>query len=358
MNVKFVENLLLCLDFEYYMYSLIKPKNHKWIMNDFYYYFQMVNPWNICSIYELQYFNCPSCVFKISSKQEFIDHVYEIHPDAIDYLIKINDNSLSDINCPWSEIKKEEINEISTYTSSNTHKKSISEENSVDQSLRIDVKTDFLEDNFTEIESEELNDPLNIELEDSNFKCKKCEKIFVSKIQLKKHIEITHQGIKNHECEHCEKIFSLSENLKRHIKIVHEGRKDYRCNDCEKFFANSTNLKTHMKNVHKGQRVVKCHHCEKSFCMSVNLKTHIKTVHEGRKDHIYNYSIRSYNHKCVHCEKLFAYSHDLKRHIKTIHEGRKDYKCKQCGKTFNQSGSLKYHIQYVHGGQKISTVTR
>ena len=41
------------------------------------------NPWNIQSIYELQYFNCPTCVFKNQSKQTFINHAYEYHPDAI-----------------------------------------------------------------------------------------------------------------------------------------------------------------------------------------------------------------------------------------------------------------------------------
>ena len=64
----------------------------------------MENPWNIHSIYELQYFNCPSCIFKKSSKQEFINHAYNFHPESIHYLIKINDNSLSDVFFPWSEI--------------------------------------------------------------------------------------------------------------------------------------------------------------------------------------------------------------------------------------------------------------
>ena len=68
------------------------------------------NPWNIKSIYELQYFNCPSCFFKDISKQEIINHAYEVHPESIDYLYNINDNSLSDIVCPWNldEIKSEE----------------------------------------------------------------------------------------------------------------------------------------------------------------------------------------------------------------------------------------------------------
>ena len=73
----------------------------------------MRNPWNVQSIYELQYFNCPSCVFKNSSKQEFIDHAYEIHPESVNLFRKISDNSLNDVSCPWIEtsITKIEIDE-------------------------------------------------------------------------------------------------------------------------------------------------------------------------------------------------------------------------------------------------------
>ena len=78
----------------------------------------MQNPWNINSIYELQYFNCPSCGFKNSSKQEFINHAHEIHPECVQFLSKISDNSFSDVLCPWNEIVTSEIkieeNEILT----------------------------------------------------------------------------------------------------------------------------------------------------------------------------------------------------------------------------------------------------
>ena len=69
------------------------------------------NPWNIDSIYKLQFFICPSCIFKDHSKQEIINHAYEIHPDSIDFLSNIRDNSLTDIICPWNdnEIKEEQI---------------------------------------------------------------------------------------------------------------------------------------------------------------------------------------------------------------------------------------------------------
>ena len=83
----------------------------------FFLIFQMVaenneNPWHIESIYDLQYFNCPSCIFRNHSKQEFIDHAYEIHPDSIEHLFNIKDDSLEDIVFPNYEIKEEFISNI------------------------------------------------------------------------------------------------------------------------------------------------------------------------------------------------------------------------------------------------------
>ena len=54
----------------------------------------MENPWIINSIYELQYFNCPSCIFKDHTKQKIINHAYEIHPESIEHLMNIDDKSL------------------------------------------------------------------------------------------------------------------------------------------------------------------------------------------------------------------------------------------------------------------------
>ena len=66
----------------------------------------MSNPWNIKSIYDLQYFNCPSCVFKDSSEQEIINHAYEFHPESIEYLENIkNDCLMYGIVWPWKNKK-------------------------------------------------------------------------------------------------------------------------------------------------------------------------------------------------------------------------------------------------------------
>ena len=71
----------------------------------------MANPWHIQSIYDFQYFNCPSCIFKNPSKQEFVNHVYNIHPNFIDHLFNVKDNSLEDIVFPNIEIKEEQFSE-------------------------------------------------------------------------------------------------------------------------------------------------------------------------------------------------------------------------------------------------------
>ena len=76
----------------------------------------MDNPWNILSIYELQYFNCPACVFKDNSKQEFVNHACKNHPESIKHLKNIHDKSLFGIIIPFdgvcAQIKTETICEL------------------------------------------------------------------------------------------------------------------------------------------------------------------------------------------------------------------------------------------------------
>ena len=59
-----------------------------------YFIFQMwsvyeESPWNIQSLYDLQYFNCPACPYKTNSKQKFVIHIYHLHPEALEDLCNI-----------------------------------------------------------------------------------------------------------------------------------------------------------------------------------------------------------------------------------------------------------------------------
>ena len=137
----------------------------------------MENPWNISSIFELQYFNCPSCVFKNHSKQHLVNHAYEIHPESIEYLMNINDNSLADIPLPWNESK-------------------------------INVKTER-DQNFPEnnIFYNELSDDQYYAEYGNNENSKKTEDLILKTDK------------KGHKCDFCEKSFSRREHLKRYNKL-------------------------------------------------------------------------------------------------------------------------------------------
>ena len=65
------------------------------------------NPWNVQSLYDLQFFNCPSqfCIYKSHSKQEFLKHAFSNHPESEPYLINFKDDSLSDVDFPLLESK-------------------------------------------------------------------------------------------------------------------------------------------------------------------------------------------------------------------------------------------------------------
>ena len=48
----------------------------------------------IGSIYQLQFFICPSCSFKNKDKQDLVNHICEAHPEVVDDLKEISDGSL------------------------------------------------------------------------------------------------------------------------------------------------------------------------------------------------------------------------------------------------------------------------
>ena len=65
------------------------------------------NPWDVKSIYEYYHFNCPTCSYKHTSKQDFVNHVANIHPESVDYLKNLSDGSLCDIETPWKSSESE-----------------------------------------------------------------------------------------------------------------------------------------------------------------------------------------------------------------------------------------------------------
>ena len=357
----------------------------------------MENPWNIQSIYELLFFNCPSCIFKNNSKQEFISHACELHPESIEYLKKINDKSINDIILPSKHVAKQikiEPQNIDEFVNDNTNTlEDTKDVNPIHIEKMLDIK---IEEKDIVFPSNQFanNDPLYIkteQIEEQNYylneypmpneqnvfekyKCGFCQNVFGQSGSLKRHIKLVHEGVKDHTCDHCGKTFGRGYNLKMHLKTDHEGvkelkyckfcgkgftrvftlqehiktvheglKKSFHCNNCSKVFGQQRLLNRHIKLVHDVVKIHNCEHCNKTFGRKDHLKNHIKTVHEGVKEF-----------KCEQCEKAFGEHENLKKHIKTVHEGIKDFKCSQCDKVFSRKGNLNTHIRNYHEGLKMT----
>ena len=196
------------------MASRVKiEKGITWVENE--------NPWNIKSIYELQYFNCPSCEFRDCSKQTFVNHAFKDHPEAVDFLTNLQDDSLSDVvidipaNITYVKSEAnvtEPIVEIETVEKENDNE---SEETTAFQcfscgktySSVTEVKQHIKDNHKLEIENDnnEVNQEIYEEEEwdsdhsddsalDKAFQCKRCGKGYSSVSELKQHIEINHKG--------------------------------------------------------------------------------------------------------------------------------------------------------------------
>ena len=347
------------------------------------------NPWNIQTLYELQFFNCPSCEFKSHSKQKFVDHAYKSHPDSINILLNISDESITDIVCPWKIIdtKKETSN---TELIEDPLKIAKEFEPSYNKNSKKCIYP-YCNHNGT---SKMFNFPVMkarklwldaCQLESANSNQKVCYKhfnerdIFLSKggrhllrpgaipkslvskpFFLSKtddfinEVEVDNSSTQSQimKCDICSKKFNSSVDLKEHISLVHkilishankEKKEEHIEHPYSKMCMICSTLNITISSLEKDKRFFQnqLHYWKRKF-HAVNQRLHkLKIrIREGVK-----------KSKCDICCKLFKASY-LKRHIETVHEGVRNSHCDKCGKLFTSSQILKNHIKSVHEGIK------
>ena len=173
---------------------------------------KMENPWNIESLYNLRYYNCPSCEYKTNIKQKFINHAYNSHPETIYYLKNIKDDSMDDISCPWDpkdhgggdnfnlnfENVETKIEENSDIEDHDIYFKSEDEE-VAEVEYDIYNKSERLKEKQSDLKSEKIVE--NVEFFTStkkgliSFTCNICH-LSVSRTELKSHFEKCNQNRK------------------------------------------------------------------------------------------------------------------------------------------------------------------
>ena len=359
------------------------------------------NPWDIQSLYELLYFICPSCTYIHNSKEEFICHAYEIHPESEKYLKNIKDGSMDldlkpdlDIDLPSFNGVEFDIEEIhhgddkknfksdsqkfntknpvvvikpfktedyncefcNTFYHSQdlltSHYKTI---HGVKEEENLETNLDLIENNTTNLmtstdlkkeeimdydDENELNDS-NIEYENEISKDSGDSKGFLGK---------------RVNCPQCQKEMHKN-SLSKHLKEIHNYQSDYqnelndvtnigliKCNQCSLTFENETLIKEHVLIDHKDGRknvhTFKCDACDnQSFDSKKALILHYNDKHEDLQ-----------RFECKYCHLKFGTSGKLQGHTRYHHEKDKAYDCETCGKSFARQKSLKIHISRAHEG--------
>ena len=158
-------------------------------------------------------------------------------------------------------------------------------------------------------------------------------------VKTKKYVGETIQETKL-KCSTCSKAFKYRHHLTKH-ETIHS--KPFQCKTCEKYFSLKRSLIAHEIQIHSNEKPYQCTSCPKSFSWKSKFELH-KMIHTGEVPF-----------QCKICKKRFNLKGNLTKH-EIIHSSEKPYKCETCHKTFHQSQSLSTHIQ-IHTGEKSYSCT-
>lgn len=166
--------------------------------------------------------------------------------------------------------------------------------------------------------------------------CSLCDgKVFVN---LRSHIQMVHQKVRQHKCTICEKAFGKKSGLDRHIITVHERLKCWACDLCEKSFGEKAQLMRHRK-VH-----FKPAHQE----IDVSQITDDQEVFEKEKKCM----------RCGICKKTVNSKAALKRHKLLVHEKKKTLLCDFCPRFFGEKSNLMRHIIKSHTKESNDSIVK
>ena len=160
-------------------------------------------------------------------------------------------------------------------------------------------------------------------------------------------VESKNNGRKTHQCKECEKKFVLKSNLKRHLSTVHRKEKDHQCTRCDKKFGHNSHLQRHLATVHlKVYQEVKPHQCPKcnmKFGVKEKLKRHLSYMHGG---------VKPFTCTEPDCDAKFVENTSLSDHLRSKHSHPKlNCVIEGCGAKFTWRSDYYKHKKIAHGGK-------
>ena len=338
------------------------------------------NPWQLMSLFQLQFYNCPTCDYKNKSKQIFVNHACSTHPESISYLKEINDGSIDDIS--WTS---NDVNETALF---DFEKEPISEKD-----VKIKVEEIFCSNDENQNSKLEDNDLVKNHSEGSNqsksftkskrnaktknslyfspsgdvkIECPFCHEKVLCHL-LKIHVNDFHMNTdqdNNSIKSYCkEEINALSDseeetqnsNLGQHFLFEDENQpqKDdnfkpdksdekFSCGFCSQKFTKAHLKYKHINLIHGEEKlktngkIYKCETCSKTFPSSILKHKHKFEEHQSGLE-------------CEFCKLSFTSRYLKKKHIAEMHEekwkDKEKWSCEKCGQRFIENVKLKKHMK-------------
>ena len=347
-------------------------------------------PWIAECLEDFLYYCCPQCNNRHQSREKFLQHALNEHPEAKIYLVPIIGNKKITVpkdfqllyrpssESPPIQVKKEleyEFNNITTNDIGNKNESSGSSgekdpnseteeefivEKIIDKYLGPDGKLKYLikwkgydsKDNSWEPIDNIYCYDLIEEFEKTRVKSEdfvKVEKKFDNEELLQSNgnydEDIDDNSVNDAKIdldfpeeedynESSEKTFTIEGDK-------NESKLNNYCDSCGKNFKYVWNLKAHIKSVHEGL-TFSCNSCNKSYAQKSGLDYHNKTVHGYKESKVVLTQEDHPNND----------KDESENEIETISDyTEEDYlklKCKTCDKMYSSVKSLKMHIREIH----------
>ncbi|XP_055541565.1 uncharacterized protein LOC129727605 [Wyeomyia smithii] len=168
-----------------------------------------------------------------------------------------------------------------------------------------------------------------------SLKCLKCDKLFVSTFNLRRHHLLLHESKPFYRCRHA---------------LGTCDRCPYKCDQCDRAFASHTSLEYHYSRHSRTQGLHRCEICDKNHmsvsALRLHLRTHViqpkRRARDGDKS-----NVKRERPKCPKCDIAFTRRESVKRHLK-LHCDSRDLKCTICDKSFITESSLDLHYYRSH----------
>ncbi|XP_071957848.1 zinc finger protein SNAI2-like [Antedon mediterranea] len=135
---------------------------------------------------------------------------------------------------------------------------------------------------------------------DQKHQCPECNKVYVTSSGLSKHRQFycDAQSKKSFKCKYCDKEYMSLGALKMHIRT---HTLPCKCTFCGKAFSRPWLLQGHIR-THTGEKPFSCHHCKRAFADRSNLRAHLQTHSDVKK------------YCCKKCGKTFSRMSLLNKH--------------------------------------------